>query len=249
MMKWRNPWGSDNSWINANSPNYIDITASAKVIGADGQALPEIVFDNLNLNFWPAIADINWKQAAEIRMTVAVEYNFDSPGSGSGQYKADQAWRVFYGDNGISLEAKPSDNQSSHGTGDFAVNLQLLPDQSNHEVGPTYVSLVLRLTGGYADDGISVGFGLNTPVGGRVGRSWGKSRGNYAQDFELKILLHVRGIPDAPRKPDAPPTPPAPIDIPGNLLTCTVYFDQEMGAGKPRGEEAPYLSVTQLDIR
>jgi hypothetical protein len=56
-MKWPNPWGSDNSWITANSPNYIDITASAKVIGADGQALQEIVFDGMNLDFWPTIAD------------------------------------------------------------------------------------------------------------------------------------------------------------------------------------------------
>ncbi len=244
-MKWSNPWDTGGDGLAAYVPSYIEITPSAKVIGANGQTLAEATFgfNPAHWQFFPITLDIDWKQAEEIHISTDISYSIvvssvwtTFHAVGKGNYKLDQAWRIVYGDNGVSLEPRPT-KQLSHGDGDYVVAVQLQPDQSAHEVGPTYVSLLVRLVGGNSDDGVQVGVqvegvGVNTTVG--------KDADSNTEDFELKVILHVRGKPEAPAKPADP------IVIPDDLLRHIVYFDEQMGAGKRPGEDSSDLSATEL---
>jgi hypothetical protein len=247
-MRWNHPWDTGKS-TNAlfNRASTIDITASAKVMAVDGSILQHILFSSFDADdppsFWPMISDVEWNKVESIHIAVDIEYDINLVGneaSGSGRYNIDQMWRVVYGDNGISFESPQAKESGGQPTGDFAVAVLVQPDQNIHETAPLYVALQIRLTGGYQKDGATVGFTVGSGVQGSIGKSFGKSSSSYLQDFEAKIWLHVRG------KPDAPPKPADPIVIPPDLLSFDVYFDEQMGAGKPQGEEAPYLSATQL---
>jgi hypothetical protein len=143
----------------------------------------------------------------------------------------DQGWRVAYGDNGLGLEAKPLRNVASpHGKGNFAIAVDLATDQTSHETGSTYVSLLVRLKGGYTNDGFTIGWkGL--------GATLGKASGSYVEDYELKLNILVTGKPNKQ---------PEPFILPDELRRMTVYFDEPIKPGKIPGEDQPNLSLTEL---
>lgn len=187
-------------------------------------------------DFIPLPVTVNWKQVEEVHIAVDIRYDIKvwSNGivvaTGVGKYQLDQGWRIVYGENGLVLVQKPFKNVvPPTGTGDFAVAVDLAADQNPHETAPTDASLLVRLKGGYGDDGIKIG------VKG-VGVSLGKSSGSYGEDYELKLNINVKGKPDKQ---------PEPIILPADLLSEIVYFDDRK-PGKPPGEDQPNLSAAEL---
>jgi hypothetical protein len=230
MMREINPWGQRNS--------YIEINGYATLIDSNGKKVFEFLIPcSPGGDFIPLPLTVNWKQADEVQITVDIGYDIKvwSNGivvaTGTGKYRLDQGWRIVYGENGLVLVPKPFKNVvPPTGTGDFAMAVDLAADQKPHETAPTDASLLVRLKGGYGDDGAKIG------VKG-VGVSLGKSSGNYGEDYKFKLNINVKGKPDKQ---------PEPIILPADLLTMIVYFDDPIKVGKPPGEDQPNLSAAEL---
>jgi hypothetical protein len=229
-MREINPWGQRSS--------EIEINGYATLIDSNGKKVFEFLVPcSPGGDFLPLPLTVNWKQVEEVHITVDIRYDIKvwSNGivvaTGVGKYQLDQGWRIVYGENGLVLVPKPFKNVvPPTGAGDFAVAVDLAADQNPHETAPTDASLLVRLKGGYGDDGIKIG------VKG-VGVSLGKSSGNYGEDYELKLNINVKGKPDKQ---------PEPIILPPDLLRMIVYFDDPIKVGKPPGEDQPNLSVAEL---
>jgi hypothetical protein len=229
------PWGLNGE---------IQINAKATLIDSSGKTVKEFSISYFpgNKDFTPLSLTINWKEVEEIHIMVDIDYKIivgSSPASvdgvGAGSYRLDQGWRVIYGDKGLVLEPRPYKNAvPPSGTGNFAVAVDLATEQNPRETGPTYASLLVRLKGGYANDGITLG----VTVGGvNFGGTFGKSSGSYVEDYELKLNVDVKGKPDKPAEP---------IILPADLLKMIVYFDEPIKPGKAPGEDQPNLSALEL---
>ena len=211
--------------------NFIEIKARARFYSAGGnlEDVIEFVYDDKARAFIPVSRSVVWDQIVEVDIVLTLEYEILVPfrGKGSGFYWISQKWRVKYGDKGIVLEAAAShEDHGSSGEGDFAVAVDLKPDQPTAETMLTQTTLLLKLVGGFTDQGIGVGVG---PV--QVGM--GGDAGVYSKTYKFNLGLLATGKPK-----------PA-IQLPEDLLKHTVWFDSEnqpqLNAGELRRLEDKWV--------
>lgn len=205
----------------------IDLNGSMSLFGERRMVLRHEKFVAYSAGFLPAVAHLRWNQAQELEIRITLKYDVlyisSAPmesKSGSGRCDLAQRWRIAYGDNGIQLLTGNMQDFGSSGEGDFAIQIQLGADQSPSESDHTFVSLLVRLLGGYTDEGITVGYGPAS-----IGMM--KSQARVSKDFEFRVECHAK---DRPEKKQ-------PTNGPLYLLNHPVVFEQE---------NQPQLSAQEL---
>ncbi len=221
---------------------YMKVNATIRLIDGSGKALRFVPFIFGSTDFVPHVLHLKWKEMQEIEQIgifIDIDYDIvavpmDSKAQGQGSFRLLQPWRVTQGQNGVLLDKINFKHLVSpkYSKG-FAVGVELNTDQTPRESDVAFVSLQLRLTGGFTDAGftVSVGYG---PVS--AGVPVGEIGGSYLQDYEFKATIHIH---ERPEKSD-------PINLPADLLTHIVYFDEPTRPGKAPGEDQPNLSATEL---
>jgi hypothetical protein len=212
-MRDKNPFGIlPPGWPSVVDDVYLDIDAKAQFFDDQDLKVDEVpfVYDSKSAMFTPLSRSISWDQVRELAILVDIKYKILVPtrGDGSGSYKISQSWRVKYGDKGVLLEAALLEDLGSSGEGKFAVSVDLKTDQPSSEAMLTSTTLLIKLVGGFTDEGIAVSVGhLSSNLGGQTGV--------YSKTYKLKLgLLAVN-------------QPAAAIQVPEELLKHTVWFDRE----------------------
>jgi hypothetical protein len=200
--------------------HFLQIDATGRLLGEGDRLIKEFsfIFDPEAKRFvgvkgWflPLPTHFKWKEVKEIEILIDLSYEIWIPRSlkvGSGAYKLSQRWYVDYGKKGTALQTGPLKDLGSKGKGDFAVHVAIDTFQPPVEADWNSVTLVLRLTAGMSDEGITIGVG---PVSGNVGGSSGIRKMDY--EFRLNYLVTDR--------------PEEPVPLPEDLLSQDVWFEKE----------------------
>jgi hypothetical protein len=221
---------------------YMKVNATIRLIDGSGKTLRVVPFIFGSTDFVPHVLHLKWKemqQIEQIGIFLDIDYDIvvmpmEKKAQGKGSFRLLQPWRVTQGQNGVLLDQlKYKHLVSPKFSEGFAVQVELNPDQTPRESDVAFVSLQLRLTGGFTDDGFTVNVGYG-PVS--AGAPVGAIKGRYLQDYEFKATIHIH---ERPEKSD-------PVNLPADLLTHIVYFDEPIRPGKAPGEDQPNLSATEL---
>ena len=190
--------------------SFLDITA--KLIIHDNPSR-EIPFNFMVDRFMPLPAHLKWQTIKELEVLIEMKYEVKvvkgvSVIEGEGKYIVSAKWSVDYNDDGINLQTIKVTPLVQKGEGKFAIHIDanLYQQSLKGDIANTLLDLIL--TGGYTDDGVSVGFGpFQANVGG--------STGTYVKTYEFQIAQFATHRP-------APP-----IQLPEHLLSHDVFFEKE----------------------
>jgi hypothetical protein len=207
--------------------SYIAIDAEAKLLDANKNALQQykaIPFVGTDV-FQPLSVIWKWKEAAYLEISFRVEYKIIVTGVvtmikaiGKGTYKVSVPWQINYTDSGITLQPEGEQDLGSGGEGNYAVELQVKQNQSPPEATERTAFVLVRLIGGFSEDGIGVSVGPFSAGG------TGSAQKN-SKDYVLKVFCYAGGKPEKA------------VSVPEALLSHTAPF----------AKDERYISSVQLD--
>lgn len=208
------------------------INVSAK-LAISGDVYHEVNLVDLNSIILPAHWHIKWSSVREIKLIVKLDYalqkkSFFTGGPadflhdprfkdimpntpGKGRYHFSMSWLVNYGANGLTLDPQSvADLGSTSTAGGVVVAVELIPNQSARESDNAFVSLLIKMKGGYSDEGFSFGiYGVGVNGVGASGSS-------FSYDVPLKALLYAIGRPSTEKQ----------IVIPEDLFSFSIRFSE-----------------------
>ena len=206
----------------------INVDAKAIIVG---RTINELYFHGYSAILQAQYWHILWKTVKEIKLIVKIDYALHEDtvagsaiGSitrspevqknypnmpGTGHYNFSTSWLVHYGSDGLTFDPQGTiDLGSTAGSSGVTVAVELAQNQNTHEADAAFVSLLIKMKGGEASDGLSFGL-YGVGVSGI-----GASSSSFSRDMPLKVFLFALNRPSKEK----------PAAIPEDLLSFSVRF-------------------------